>query len=366
MQTVSKLYRQAVAYSRSLECTVDFVRNGVGIAGLSPAPVVGGRLSADRGQQVRLNCSVTLAVPEWQDIDLDNNTCRFRVRRGVSSLGRTEAVQLGEFRVDDISRPATGVITVKGSGLEAYLIDARFLSPRTPPYGQSTVTTIVNMIREVLPGVTVLIKATKDRPVRATAVWQRDRMDTIDDLAASIMAEVYCDALGRFVIGNLPDPIKGVPVWVADEGAAGVLVDRSEESSRDRVYNAAVVTGQSSDPDVRPVSGWTADFNPASPTYFYGAFGQKPIFYSSQFFTDIFQCQNYAAQLLLEAMADNRAVSFSQLPADFLEVSDIIGVRVRDGSIEKHLLQSYDMSLGVDGSMDGKTLSSKELVADGV
>lgn len=366
MLTVSRTYRDAVVNSRTVEHVVDFYRDGVLIPGLTAAPVTGGRYYADRGQQVRLDCDVTLAVPEWEDIDLDVQSCRFKVRRGVSSLGFTETIQLGEFRVDSFIRPAIGAITVKGSGLEAYLLDARFLTPRTPPYGQSTVTTIINLITEVLPDATVLVRCRQDRPVLATAVWQRDRMDTIDDLANSIVAEVFCDSQGRFVIADQPNPTTGVPVYIADEGPAGVLIARSEESTRDRQYNAASVAGQSTDPDVPPVWAWSVDLNPASPTYFYGPFGQKPIFYTSQFFTTTAQCQAYADQLLVEALAENKTLTFTQLPADFLEVSDVVAVRTRAGVLEQHLLQSFSCTLGTAGGLAAKTLSSKIIIADGV
>jgi hypothetical protein len=366
MIRVSDTYREAVANSRTVETVVDFYRDGVLIPGLTGAPVVGGRYTADRGQQVRLNCDLSLAVPEWLEIDLDVQTCRFKVRRGVSSLGFTETVQLGEFRVDAYTRPALGTISVSGSGLEAYLLDARFISPRTPPYGQSTVGTIAGLITEALPDAAIVIRCTKDRPVLATAVWERDRMDTIDDLANSIVAEVYADSTGRFVIADQPNPTTGVPVYVVDEGPGGVLVTRSEESTRDRQYNAASVAGQSTDPDVPPVWAWSADLNPASPTYYYGPFGQKPIFYTSQFFTSTFQCQDYANQLLIEALAENKTLTFTQLMADFIEVSDIVAIRTRQAVLEQHLLQSFSFQLGTSGSLVAKTLSSKIIVADGV
>ena len=367
MRTVSDTYRTAVTASRTVECFVDFYRNGTLVVWPDgrPAPLVSGQLGADRGQQVRLNCDLRLAVPEWMDIGIDEQTCRFKVRRGVSSIGFTETLQLGEFRVDSVNRPSSDVITIQGSGLEAYIVDARFLTPRTPPYGQSTVGAITDLIREILPTVPVLLRNTQDRLVSATAVWQRERMDAIDDLASSIGAEVYVDATGSFVIADRPDP-DGVPVYIADEGDGGVLISRAEVGTRDRQYNAASVSGQSADPDVPPVWAWAADLNPASPTYYYGPFGRKPIFFTSQYFTTVAQCQAYADQLLVEALAENHTVTFSQLSADFLEVGDVVGVRRRDGTLPQFLLQTLDTDLGVDGVTKAKTLSSKILLADGV
>lgn len=367
MRAVSATYRDAVTASRTVECFVDFYRGGTLIAWPDgkPAPLVSGRIAADRGQQVRLNCDLRLAVPEWQALDIDEQTCRFKVRRGVSSIGYTETLQLGEFRVDSINRPSTGTISVQGSGLEAYVVDARFITPRTPPYGQSTVGAIIDLIREVLPAATFVLRNTKDRSVTATAVWERERMDAVDALANSIGAEVFADASGAFVIADRPNP-DGVPVALIDEGPAGVLISRTEAGTRDRQYNAASVAGQSSDPDVPPVWAWAADLNTASPTYYYGPFGRKPIFYTSQYFTTVAQCQAYADALLVEALAENRTLTFSQLSADFLEVGDVVGVRRADGTMPQYLLQTLDTNLGVDGITKAKTLSSKIIVADGV
>lgn len=367
MRLVSATYRDAVANSRTLECSVDFYRGNTLITWDDgrPAPLVGGRLSADRGQQVRLDCNVTLAVPEWQSIDIDEQTCRFKVNRGVSSLGFTETLQLGEFRVDSVTRPARGLVQIKGSGLESYVIDARFITPRTPPYGQSTVGAITDLIQEALPGAQVVLRNTKNRAVLATAVWKRERMDAIDDLANSILAEVYAGADGRFYIADKPNP-NGVPVYVVDEGPKGVLVDRGEVGTRDRQYNAASVQGQSTDPDVAPVWAWAADLDVNSPTYYYGPFGRKPIFYTSQFFTSVSQCQAYADTLLAQAKGENNTLKFEQLPADFLEVGDIVGVRRRTGVMGQFLLQSYDFDLGPEGTLSAETLSSKIIIADGV
>lgn len=364
MIPASDLMRTAAGYSRTLQCTVDFYQGGV--LTWERAPVVSGSITADRDSKVRTNCDVVVAVEEWADLPVDNKAGRFEVYRGVGTLGYAERLQLGEFRVDEITRPSMSSVGIKGSGLEAYVADARFLTPRTPPYGSSTTSAIMTLVREVLPGAEFRLRNTTDRRVTATATWDRERIDAVGDLASSINAEVFVDGTGTWVIADLPDPTGGAPVFIVDDGEGGVLVDRKEVDTRDRVYNAASVTGHSSDQNVPPVWAWAADLDPASPTYFYGPFGQKPIFYTSQFFTTTTQCQVYANVLLAEALAANVSVSFTTTPIDFLEVGDVIGVRDRHGTVNTHLLQSFRAGLGVDGGLDCETLSSKALIADGV
>lgn len=366
MRPASAVLREAVKYSHTLRCWVDFYQGTSLVPAWSRSPVTAGKLTSDRTSSVRTNCDLSLAIPEWEALPVDCNSGRFRVYRGLGSLGYTEVLQLGEFRVDEIERPATGVVTINGSGLESYIVDARFLSPRTPPYGSSTIETIQNLIREVLPNAQFRIRATRNKRITATATYERDRRDALDSLAASIGAEVYVDATGTWVIADIPDPTSGAPVFIVDEGNGGVLVDRSEQSTRDRVYNAAVVIGRTVNSDIAPSWGWAADLDPGSPTYFYGPFGQKPIFYSSQFFTSDGQCAAYAQTLLIEALAQNVTLSFDQVPIDFLETGDLVGVRDRRGELEPLLLQKFSLSLAAGGAMSCETLSSKALIADGV
>ena len=364
MLTASSVMRTAVGYSHTLECTVDFYQDGQLV--WERAPVTSGSLRADRDSKVRLNCDVSVAIEEWKDLPIDNRAGRFVVRRGIGTLGYREAMPLGEFRVDDITRPSVGVVTINGSGLEAYVVDARFLQPRTPAYGASTVDQVRQLVQEALPAAKFTLRNTTDRRVSATAAYDRERRDAIDALANSIGAEVFVDARGQWVIADTPNPFGGVPVFLIDDGDGGVLVNRQETNTRDRVYNAASVKGTSMDQNTPPVFAWAADLDPRSPTYFYGPFGQKPIFYTSQFFTRVDQCQRYADQLLGEALAENVSLKFSMAPVDFLEVGDLIGVRDRHGNVELLILQSYRLNLDVSGAMTCETLSSKAIISDGV
>ena len=126
MIAATPLMQVAVGYSHTLECVVDFYQNGV--LTWAGAPVISGSITADRGSKVRTNCDIDVAIEEWADLPIDNKAGRFKVRRGIGTLGYKETIQLGEFRVDDIDRPANGAVSIKGSGLEAYVADARFLT----------------------------------------------------------------------------------------------------------------------------------------------------------------------------------------------------------------------------------------------
>lgn len=366
MIPISALHRDAVRFSRTLLVTVDVTRNGSPLAGFQDVPVLGGTFSADRTSKVRLGAKVVIAKNSWEATGIDAKLCRFTVKRGITSLGVKDQVQLGQFRVSGVDRSTRGQIVLDGDGLEQYIIDARFLRPRVPAYGTSTVAFITTLIKEVLPSATVVVKATTDRRILATAPWPRERWDAIEALADTINAEVYANYQGYFVIQNKPNPLAGVPVQWFKEGSGQILVGRTEKETRERVYNAVVVTGSSSDPNVPPVWAWAYDSNVASDTYFYGAYGQVPMFYTSQFFTSIAQCQATADNMLAAALAENKTIAFSGPPVDFLEAGDLVGVETSAHVNEGHLLQSFDYNLGVDGGFKAETLSYKQLIADGV
>lgn len=364
MIPASLLLQEAARYSENLSVQVDIYRGSTLIH--AAVPVVAGKISSDRTADIRLNADVTLAFTEYDATGIDTRRCSFRISRGVESLGYVERSPMGRFRVDQVSRSEMGQVELSGSGREAYLVDGRFLQPRTPPRGQSTVKTISDLITEILPQARVRQRNTQDRAVTAISPWDQERFTAIRALGDSINAEVYCDYTGDFIIADVPDLVNGVPVYVVNEGDAGVLLSRSEKDVRDTVYNAMSVSGSSSDPNVLPVWGWAYDADPNSDTYYYadpdgpgGGFGQVPKYYTSQFFTDDSQCTATAQSMLAYALAGNRTLSFSSIPLTFLETGDLVQVDMFNGTKEIHLLEKSSCSLDVGGGMDFETLASK-------
>jgi hypothetical protein len=358
----SALLREAALYSQTLGITVDILRGNTVV--VADVPVVEGKIDADRSSKARMSSDITIAGANYPDVLLDLNVNRFRVKRGWQSLGVAESIQHGIFRVDDLEEHDDGTLVVSGSGLESYIIDARFLQPRTPPYGSSTVGHITTLIKEVLPNAVVSVECTSDKAITATAPWERERWDAIDALANSINVEVFADYRGYFVIRDIPNLTTSLPVYRLSDGDDGVLIERTPKKTRDRVYNAVSVSGQSSDQDIPPVWGWAADMDPNSPTYYYGDFGQVPRFFSSQFFTTEEQCTAYAQTLLADALAANESLSGTALPLMFLEPDDIIDIVMASGQVERRILEKMSYSLGTDASVSFETKLVKDLTQD--
>lgn len=355
----SPLYEEAVRYSNTMSTIIDvYVR---GVLTYPNVPVIAGSVTSDRGSKVRWASQVELALYPWELVPLlDAYATTYRVYRGLTSLGRTEMLHIGTYRVDEISRSDIGHLRISGSSLEGYVVDARFLRPTVPPYGTSTLKTIANLIKPVVPGgATVLYQNTVDRKVLATAPWERDRIDAVLALGDSLNADVFANNAGQFVVKDKPTLVGRVPVFIVNVGPDGVLIGEDVKTTRDGVYNAVSASGQSTDQEVPPVWGWAYDNDPASPTYYYGPFGQKPRFYSSQYLYTDQQCVEAAQNMLAESTAINSSLSFNSMAICFLEAGDVVQVVLSDGTTENHILQTVSIGLSHDGTLQSDTFVNR-------
>jgi hypothetical protein len=317
---VSDLYQEAMRYSRTMSARMDIVYNDVVLE--NDVPLVTGSVSTDRGSNIRYQASADMGMYPWDSLPLDADGTRIRLYYGLNSLGTTEFAQVGEYQVFDFGRTNRGSLKLTLKGLEQFLIEAQFIRPRTPPYGVSTISAISDLIYEVLPTSEVVALHSTDRLVQATGAWEKDRWAAIDQLARSINCEVFCGHDGRFYIVDLPDLPTLVGQYQLDGGPTGVMITESRTKTRDTVYNAVSVSSNSSDQTVPPLWAWAYDSDPASRTYFYGPYGQRVRFYSSQFFTTTAQCQAYADRLLAESLAPRKSLSIGGVPIPFLEAGD--------------------------------------------
>lgn len=359
MIETSPLFRDALRFSRTVFTEIDIVYNGVVLE--NNVPVSTASVSTDRGSNTRFAASVSLAQYPWQSLPITSEGTRLRIRHGVESIGARESVQLGEYQVFEYKRTNRGAISVTLRGLENYLIESEFIVPRTPPYGASTIDTIAQLIWEVLPDVEVMALCSYDRKITATGAWAKERWTAVTKLGDSIAAEVWAGHDGRFYITDAPDLSALVPGFELNGGPDGVLMEESRSNTRDKVYNAVSVSGQSSDSTVPPVWAWARDNDPVSRTYFYGPYGQRVRFYSSQFFNDPAQCQAYADRLLAESLAPNNTLNLAAGPLPILIAGDAVRLTSEQtGDRSLHLLQTTSLPLS-GGNWTADVLSPQDV-----
>jgi len=367
MIPASSLLQEAVRYSHNRFARVNITHHGVA-APTDPEsfdiPVIKGKVTDDRGSGVRRTADLTIGLYPWQNVHIDVYNCRFTIELGFDSIGRTEFVQIGEYRVEEVNRTSEGLLMISGAGLESYVMDARFIRPRSPSTGTSTVASIQQLITEVVPRAKFRNDATHDATVTKTAPWERDRWRALDSLCESIDTELRVSGDGTFVLMDRPDLLNGTPVYIANIGDGGIVMSDTVASTRDKVYNAVAVNGKQDDKN--EAFGWAYDNDPASPTYWFGEFGQVPRFYSSQFLTDNTMCTNTANSMLAESRSENRQVSFSGASMPFLESGDLVTLQLHDGSYENHIIQKTSMVLEATGftGIDADTLATKVPVTE--
>jgi hypothetical protein len=357
---VPVVFRDAMRYSRATTAEMDIVIGGVVVE--NDVPLVSGSVSTDRGRNTRYEASADMGMYPWDDLPVDAYGTRVRLRYGLTSVGWSQTIQVGEYLVNDFKRTNRGSIGLTLKGLEQYVIEAEFVQPRQPASGSSTVATIAQLIREIPPlsAVEIVVLNSYDRRIGVRSPWEKDRWGAITSLADSISAEVFAGPDGRFYIVDRPTLTALSPVYRIDGGPAGVMIEESRSRTRDQVYNAVSVSGQSSDTSVPPVWGWARDTDPNSPTYFYGRYGQRVRFYSSQFFTSAAQCRAYALDLLTESLIPHEQLSVGATPIPFLEAGDAVEVASEQegGTVKPYLLQSTKLPLGT-GSWSADVQSEK-------
>jgi len=361
MIPVSDGFREAVQLSHTYTTKIDIYRNGV--LAVENVKFTRGSLTSDRGSNSRLTCDFEVALNQWENLNIDALECRFKVYKGLSG-GINELLQLGEFRVDTVSRTTSrGTVPIKGVGLENYIIDARFITPRMPVYNSMATASIAGLITEVLPSAEVIAMNTRDGRVRTQVPWDRERWEAVDTLARSVDAEVFVDWSGRFIIKDIPNISNSGPAFQLKVGQNGVIIMPTIESNRSAVYNAVVATTQPTDPAIKPAFAVAYDNVANSPTRWGGPFGMVPRFVTSPFIRTAAECQAMANNALALALAKSRTVGLELLPLMYPEAGDAFEMILEDGQSEIHIIQSITTPLA-GGTSSLTTLATKTDLGD--
>ncbi|OKI19307.1 DUF5047 domain-containing protein [Streptomyces sp. CB03911] len=367
MYSVSAAFLAALSTPHQVVTKVDAYFGGV--LTVADLPIDGGSVSVDRGSKVRRSLTVTLADPAYLPWDATDPLAvygqQLAVSRGIKFPdGTVELVPLGLFRVDEPQGDVDmGPVTVTGKTSEAIIQDDRFVVPVSTAGYVSTVAAITDLLHQTIPGA-VIVNATAGTrdPAVAVVVWdaQADRWDAVQQLAASMHAEIYVDVLDRFVIADVPDLSTAVPVWDIADGPTGNLISASRAMSRAGVYNGVIVSGENTASGSAPVSGSAYDTDPTSPTRWGGPYGHVPRFYSSGLLTSGTACSDLATSMLRDSIAPNVTTSINSLPNSALEAGDCLRLRYAGGRKDLVLAQAFSVPLDVESDFPITLRGSKE------
>ncbi|AKZ59161.1 hypothetical protein SAM23877_6116 [Streptomyces ambofaciens ATCC 23877] len=366
MYPVSPTFLRTLATSHTMVARVDAYFGGQLVR--SNLPFDSGSVTVDRGSKSRRKLSLTIPDPSllpWGETDvLAPYGQQLVVSRGIRyTNGAEEWVPLGTFRVDNPSGDVhLGPITVSGTSMESAIIDDKFQVPTTTRGLGGCVDAMTTLIRQTLPNAVVTNMTTGNRnPSVAVATWDagNDRWDAITQIARAMSAEIYVDALDRFVVTDLPDVVNGPVAWDITEGEGGTLISSARSVSRTGVYNAVVASGENSASGSAPVSGTARDTDPGSPTRWGGPFGKVTKFISSALWITAGDCLSAANFALFDATAPNVETSLDSLPNPALEGNDIVRI-AHAGRKERYLVQSLTVPLTADADFAVTLRGGKE------
>lgn len=374
MYPISDKLAEALRKSFRLKTTVDVWYDGNYVATL---PVGDGRVEIDRTADTRRNIDMVVAdpsfVPLYANSPLAPYGAELRVFAGIQFQdGSDEQIPLGVFRIESVDwDEATGAFpTVKGYDRSKAVIDAKFLMPYDAS-GRSAMAVMTALVTDVVECDVLMDPALRDYALPGGSVFDSERWDAVQSIAAGMGAEPFFDVYGNLVVTAIPSITQatahGSAVWTVDYGDNGVLVSAQRGVTRTGVYNAVAATGVSADAEGAPPIGFAADTDPRSPTFWgpasalpYGPytptpFGQAVYRYTNNLLTDTPQCETAARGQLANFLGLARSLSFTCVPNYALDGGDLILVSYPSGQTELHLIDKLGVPLGPGNDFGGST-----------
>lgn len=342
---------------------------------LTDLPAVDWSITYDAGSETRAKGSVTFADPALWSADpfdaLSPWGSELVIERGIVLVDdrgarSVEWIPMGRFvivsAVDEVPVPRDG-ITLELEDRSRRLAERPLDTAAQTNVGARVVDEIERLVREVPSFADVeLLVETDATDLCPTIDLQRDRRAAVHKLAEAIGCEVFFDRLGRLRLRPVPtldDPV----AWVIRPGEGGTLLSAKRTATREGAYSRVfasqvlpqVTTAEGETPPV-PLTATAIDDDPASPTYYYGNFGDITRKYASPLFTTQAQVQRAADSLLARVRGASSTLEVSHLPNEAMDPGDVIRVEV--GKHRTHqLLESF--TVGGRASAGAQTIGSR-------
>jgi hypothetical protein len=163
--------------------------------------------------------------------------------------------------------------------------------------------------------------------------------------------DLYFDGDGIAVLVPTPDPSDQSPVEVYEEGSEAMVLDVRRRINTDQTFNGVVVSGEGTNVTtlVRVVQ---FDEDPASPTYRYGAFGERPTFISSPLVTTEADAVAVATAQLSKLKGAEENVEWNQICDPSLDAGDVVQISNTGTRLDKIVvLDKVTIPLSPAGAM---------------
>ena len=301
--------------------------------------IIDGEVEFDATADIRGAGSLTVAErwPTVRNLSLGVYGTEVYLARGVDlGGGGVLWAPLGYFRISEVEQDdaARGPLSLTLEDRMSTIIDSRFITPRQWLQGTPVGEVVDELVLEIYPDATIVYDDDSyDAQLGRSLISEESRYEMLLTIATGLSKIVYWDGEGRLVFETIPD--ESVPVWHVNAGRGGVMVESDRSLSRERVYNAVVVSGEGAD-ELAPVHAVAYDAQESSPTFFGGPFGR----------------------VALERALELPAVGLSAVPNPALQPYHVIRVTYNDGSRELHVVEKVSIPMTVDSAMSVSTRQS--------
>lgn len=266
-----------------------------------------------------------------------------------------EWVKVATLRVEKVVRDQYGATLTLEAGDDAGRLREYPIEPGWPSLADD------DLDRVLLDGIQYLVNAcypdaapptwVVDGSVDDTQTWseqsvfQGDRVVAVKDMADALGAWVRVGVGGNWLVDPLPTASTTAD-WTFDVGeqsTTATLSRLSKDDDRDDIYNAVRLRYE------LPFAGSfvveATDDDPASPTYYDGAFGKKPKTIDNDLVDTEANAQAACDALLEQYRGIGRVLTVGGVYNPLLEPGDTVAVRLGDGTLEKHLVDRIELPL---------------------
>jgi len=265
-------------------------------------------------------------------------------------------VQVGEFMIDKIAEshfPYT--VRVNGRDYTKKCLNSKFTTATAFADGTAIETAIGAMAASA--GCTKMLLPPTGHALGKDYFFERgvSRWEAMLEIASAFGYELFFDAQGYLLMRENLDPVTAPLSYTLATGpSVGNLVTYEKNLNDTRIYNHIIVTGESADSEVLPVSAEATNTEPSSPTRV-SEIGDRVYQYTSAFITTTLQAQDVADKFLKIHALEEFDLNFESINFPWLEVGEIVEFvdpRPSAGQPTRFLLSSISLNLGL-GAMSG-------------